>query len=383
LLDFPAGVTHSQSMAIGLFRLAGVFLLFAAAMQRPAGRVVAVGDVHGDLDRFTAILQKARLVDATGQWIGGNATLVQLGDLVDRGPKSRAVLDFVMTLEKDAPKRGGAVLLNLGNHEFMNMTGDLQYVVPQDYASFVDGRSEPRRRAAFQDYSRIEARKGRKASEDEWMKSHPPGFVEHREAFSPAGKYGKWLRGLPVATRVDDSVFLHGGINPALGFTNVDQINSKVKAELQAFDRIVRYMVDKELALPFFTLEEFVRAADEEIQKIQAATEESRAHIQVLAGFLQVANWVSLHTEGPLWFRGYSNWSDLEGEPKVQQVIASFGVKRIVVAHTPQPGGEIRARFGGKIYLIDTAMILGRPSALEISDGRIRALYLDRQTDLP
>src|SRR6185503_1544632 len=185
----------------------------------------AVGDVHGDLDRFTGILRTAGLIDSTWQWTGGNATLVQLGDLVDRGPKSRAVLDFAMALEKDAPKRGGTVLFNLGNHEVMNMMGDLAYVVAQDYASFADNRSEQRRKAAFQDYSRLEARKGRKASEDSWMESHPPGFVEQREAFSPAGKYGKWLRGLPVATKVNDSIFMHGGINPALGFRNVDQIN--------------------------------------------------------------------------------------------------------------------------------------------------------------
>jgi hypothetical protein len=363
-------------------RLFGLLLLLVAATQRPAERVVAVGDVHGDLDRFTAILQKAGLIDTSRQWIGGKATLVQLGDLVDRGPKSRAVLDLAMALEKDAPKRGGTVLLNLGNHEVMNMMGDLNYVGAQDYASFVDSRSEQRRRTAFQDYSRLEARKGRRANEDSWMNSHPLGFVEHREAFGPAGKYGKWLRGLQVATRVDDSIFVHGGINPALGFRSVDQINSRVKAELQTFDRIIRYMVDKEIALPFFTLEEFAQAADEEVQKVRDVTPEIRGHIQILKEFFEVPNWLSVHAEGPLWFRSYSNWSDSEGESRSQQVIQSFGVKRIVVAHTPQPGGEIRQRFGGKVFLIDTGMVAGRASALEISGERIRALYLNLQTDL-
>jgi hypothetical protein len=362
--------------------LAGIFLLFAAAIQRPDGRIIAVGDVHGDLDRFTAILQRAGLVDASRQWIGGNATLVQLGDLVDRGPKSRAVLDLVMSLEKEAPKRGGAVLLNLGNHEVMNIMGDMGYVVAADYASFADNRSEQRRKAAFGAYSRLESRKGRTANEDSWMKSHPPGFVEHREAYGPAGKYGKWLRGLPAATRVGDSIFLHGGINPALGLANVDQINSKVKAELQAFDKIVRYMIDKQLALPFFTLEELAQAAGEEIGKTRAVTEQDRAHLQILAELLQAVNWLSVHSEGPLWFRGYNNWSDEDGEQKAQQVIQSLAVKRIVVAHTPQPGGRIRSRFGGKLFLIDTGMIGGRPSALELSGERLRALYPDNEADL-
>ena len=353
-----------------------------AAIQRPVDRVIAVGDVHGDLDRFTAILGSAGLIDTSGQWIGGKATLVQLGDLVDRGPKSRAVLDFVMALEKDAPKRGGTVLLNLGNHEVMNMMGDLAYVTAQDYASFADSRSEQRRKAAFQDYARLELRKGRQAQEDSWMQAHPPGFVEQREAFGPAGKYGKWLRGLPVASKVGDSVFLHGGLNPGLGIKNVELINSGVKTELQTFDRITRYMIDKGLALPFFTVLEFLSAADEEVQKTKPVTDQDRAHVRILEELLQSANWLSVHAEGPLWFRSYDRWSDAEGEAKSQQVIVSLGVKRIVVAHTPQANGKIRERFGGKVILIDTGMVAGRPSALEISGERIRALYPDSQADL-
>src|SRR5688572_10201955 len=117
-----------------ILRLAGLTLLLVAAIQRPAERIVAVGDVHGDLQRFSGMLQKAGLIDQTGQWTGGKATLVLTGDLVDRGPKSRAVLDFVMTLEKEAPKRGGAVRVNAGNHEVMVVMGDLNYVVAEDYA---------------------------------------------------------------------------------------------------------------------------------------------------------------------------------------------------------------------------------------------------------
>lgn len=213
------------------------------------------------------------------------------------------------------------------------------------------------------------------------MKSHPLGFVEHREAFGPAGKYGKWLRGLPVVTRVDDSIFLHGGLNPALGFKSVDQINSAAGTEIQAFDSVTRYLINKELALPFYTLEEFVQAADEEVQRTKATTQEERTHIQILRGLLDAGNWLTLHSEGPLWFRAYNSWPEAEGGPKLQQLLQTLGAKRIVVAHTPQANGQIRQRFNGMVFLIDTGMLAGRPSALEISGGRIRALYMDRQTD--
>jgi hypothetical protein len=184
-----------------------------------------------------------------------------------------------------------------------------------------------------------------------------------------------------VVTKVDDSIFLHGGINPALGLKSVDQLNSAAKAEIQAFDTITRYMINKELALPFYTLEEFAHAADEEVQKTKATTEEARTHIQILRGLLEAGNWLTLHNEGPLWFRGYHSWPAAEGEPRLQELLQTFGVKRVVVSHTPQANGQIRQRFGGKVFLIDTGMIAGRPSALEISGGRIGALYMDRQTD--
>ena len=62
-------------------------------------------------------------------------------------------------------------------------------------------------------------------------------------------------------------------------------------------------------------------------------------------------------------------------------------MKRIVVGHTPQPNGEIRRRFGGKVFLIDTGMLSnyfkgGKASALEISKDSIRAIYIDKQIGL-
>jgi hypothetical protein len=311
--------------------------------------------------------------------------LVQLGDLIDRGPRSRAVLDLIMTLQADAAKRGGAVRVSLGNHEMMNIIGDMRYVVAADYEAYADNRSDQRRRTAFRDFSQLQTRKGKTVVEEEWMKAHPLGFIEHREAFSTQGKYGKWLRTLNAVNKVDDSLFLHGGINPALDIKNIDQVNSQVKTEIQAFDRITRYMVDMQLALPFFTIEEFVKAAQDEIDRTKLQTPEStpdtRTKLQILQGLLQLPTWLTIHDDGPLWFRGYDRWTDAEGDPQVTRLLQTLGVQRIVVAHTPQFMGEIRQRFGGKIFLIDTGMVLGRPSALEISNGHIRALYPDKQTD--
>ena len=100
--------------------------LFAAARVQEPGRVVAVGDVHGSLDGLRAVLRAAGLVDAADHWTGGTATFVQTGDVTDRGADVRGALDLLMALEREAPGQGGRVLPVLGNHEAMNLVGELR-----------------------------------------------------------------------------------------------------------------------------------------------------------------------------------------------------------------------------------------------------------------
>ena len=116
----------------------------------PSESLVAIGDVHGDFDDFVAILQHIGLIDKQNHWAGGKTTFVQTGDLLDRGPKPREVMDLMMALEKEAGQAGGRVVGLLGNHEMMNIMGDLRYVTPANYASFADGNSEKRQKSAYQ-----------------------------------------------------------------------------------------------------------------------------------------------------------------------------------------------------------------------------------------
>lgn len=112
-------------------------------------RVVAVGDVHGAYENFVEVLEGAGLIDARLQWIGGRAHLVQTGDVLDRGPDSRKVMDLLMELEVQAEKAGGRVHALIGNHEAMNVAGFLDYVSPREFHSYTDPRSLERREQAF------------------------------------------------------------------------------------------------------------------------------------------------------------------------------------------------------------------------------------------
>ena len=99
--------------------------------------VFSMPDVHGDLGRMRAALRLANLTDADGNWAAPAGTvLVQTGDVVDRGDGTRVVIAALQQLEAQAQEAGSTVHRLLGNHEVMNLLGDLRYATPGDFASF-------------------------------------------------------------------------------------------------------------------------------------------------------------------------------------------------------------------------------------------------------
>jgi hypothetical protein len=364
----------------------------------PSQSLVAIGDVHGDFDDFVAILQHIGLIDKQDHWTGGKTTLVQVGDILDRGPKPRQVMDLLMALESEAGRAGGRVVSLLGNHEMMNIMGDLRYVTPVNFASFAGSDSEKRQKSAYEEYAKwrnkhpelvAELPQPMELTEAEWMARHPLGYVEQREAFSPKGEYGKWLRGHYALAEIGGEIFLHGGIHPDLARMKVDALNSRIRDEIKQFDTTKQYLQDEGVILPFFNMQEVVNAAQAEViaerKSLVPASPERQAKI---LDFLKYGEWLSVKPDGPLWFRGYDQWSDSEGAAQIDKILAAYKVAHIVVGHTVQGSGRIRPRFGNKVFLIDTGMLSsyypgGRASALEIcGDAEFTARYMDQQAVL-
>ncbi|MEJ0007962.1 MAG: metallophosphoesterase [Steroidobacteraceae bacterium] len=121
--------------------LTTVLFLTVTATAAPLHRIVAVGDLHGDFSAWRDILRAADLVDNNGHWSGGNTTLIQTGDAVDRGPDSLEIIQDLMRLQKEAARAHGRLIAMVGNHEAMNLTDDLRYVSAADFASYADRRS--------------------------------------------------------------------------------------------------------------------------------------------------------------------------------------------------------------------------------------------------
>jgi calcineurin-like phosphoesterase family protein len=386
----------SISRILLLFLVCTVFSIRAGRTAGTAQVVIAIGDVHGDFDDFCLILKRVGLIDEKLHWAGGHAILVQTGDLLDRGPKERQVLDLMTSLEDEAAKAGGQVVSLLGNHEVMNLIGDLRYVTPDIYASFSTSDSEARRRAAYKEFLKWKSDNAQSqevtrdplfdVTESQWMAKHPLGFIEQREAFAPSAAYGSWVRKRPTVTKISGILFVHGGIAPEVATIKIEEINGLIRAETSLFEDMKQYLIAEKLILPFFTLQEITAMVkDVYVAGNKSNTPADEKRMAKLAPYLKLNTWLCIREDGPLWFRGYDEWSDAYGTPLVEKILAAYDASNIVVGHTVQKVAHIRSRFGGRVFLIDTGMVAssahaGATSALEIRDAeKFTAVYLDGQ----
>jgi hypothetical protein len=192
----PGLVPASESLAPAAPASAPASKPVAAASEDvfPApARLVAVGDLHGDVPGAIGALRLAGMVDAAGHWTGGASWLVQTGDVLDRGPSGPSMLKWLGQLEAEAAAAGGRALLLNGNHEAMNVVGDWRYVA--DTAEF-PGDTEAARESARHAY------------------------------FSADGAGGTWVRTHRIAVQVGGTVFVHGGIDSSWASHGISGLNS-------------------------------------------------------------------------------------------------------------------------------------------------------------
>jgi Calcineurin-like phosphoesterase len=309
-------------------------------------RVIAVGDLHGDYQAWQTIAVASGVMDARGHWAGGSATLVQLGDIVDRQPDSLKIIRSLQQLQREAPRKRGKVVVVLGNHEAMNLLGDFRYTTAGEFAAFADNQSAARRDRVW-DLNRtaVEAvyrAKDPKLTSDAirqaWMSSTPLGWVEHKLAWAPSGELGQWAGRNPAVVKIDGTLFVHGGLSAEYAKLPLDELNRRVAAAMAAADDSPKSVLNDPL--------------------------------------------------GPLWYRGLvGRDADAEAErasvpaagprPTIDQeltgVLAAYGAQRLVIGHTPILSG-IAITNDGRLARIDTgnSRYYGGPLTwLEIAGGRM------------
>jgi hypothetical protein len=338
-----------RMVRIAALAIAALFAIIASpAAARDNQRIVAVGDLHGDYQAWLDIARGAGLVDARGHWAGGRTTLVQMGDVVDRGDGSLQIIHSLQQLQKEASRAGGKVVTLVGNHEAMNLLGDYRYTTAGEYAAFADAGSAARRDKVYElNRAAIEASyraKDPALTADQvraaWIRETPLGWVEHKIAWSPAGELGKWAERNPAVARIDGTLFVHGGLSAEYAKLPIAEINRRVAAAMAAADDSRGSILDDPL--------------------------------------------------GPLWYRGLTGpdkdaaaaraaaippTPNLTPEQELSAVLATYDAKRLVIAHTPDLKG-IQILYDGRLARIDTGNSRyygGPPSWLEIVGGTMTA----------
>lgn len=281
------------------------------------GRIVAIGDLHGDMEKTLTSLRLARVLgeDEEGEycWAGGDTVVVQLGDVLDRGNTEIGIIKLLMQLDEQAQKEGGAVYMLNGNHESLNVCGDFRYVTP---GAFIE--------------SAVEFGMPRDVALRSW-----DGCIQARAAlYLPGGKVARMLSRNPTVLIVNDTAFAHGGLLPIHVQYGIERMNSEVAAWMR------RDKVEDGFASP---------------------------------PFLAMGDGKSVMWNRQLSVEKWSNPGDrYHATNMVSQALQQIGAKRLVVGHTPQMRGA-NAECNGLVWRIDVGMssgVLDAPvSVLEITEG--------------
>jgi hypothetical protein len=349
------------------------------AEWRGVGRVVAFADVHGAYDELTTLLREAAIIDAERRWTAGRTHVVSLGDLLDRGAGSRQVMDLLMRLQAEAHAAGGALHVVLGNHEAMNVLGDLRYVDPGEYAAYADLESaeeRSRRRAEWETTNGA----GSGAAFDQRF---PRGYFGHRAALSPDGRYGRWLLGLPVAVVLNDTLFMHAGPSAALSGMSVTDLNTRYRTAIADYVRLYGQLEQAGLLRTGDAFDARPRLAAERLAARVTPPTETPASGDLAAAvqaFDRADAAPLLNPEGPNWYRGPALCNEIAETDVLAPLLQQFGVARVVVGHTPTRDLRAVTRFDGRVVKLDTGMnravYKGRGAALTIDGPTLRVRYV-------
>jgi hypothetical protein len=139
-----------------------------------------VSDIEGEFDAFRNLLIAANVIDSLYHWTFGEGHVIICGDLFDRGRDVIPELWLLYKLEDEAKAKGGYVHTILGNHDIMNLSGDLRYVQPK-----------------YMEHAKLMG-------------------INYMDVFNTSTELGRWLRSKNIIERVGKNLCMHGGVSPGL-----------------------------------------------------------------------------------------------------------------------------------------------------------------------
>ena len=344
------------------------------------GRVVAFGDVHGAYNDLSTLLQEVGVVDANLDWSGGNTHLVSLGDLLDRGPDSRKVVELLMKLEGQAEQAGGAVHLVLGNHEVMVMTGDLRYVSPEEFAAFAPDETVADRDEMYAQYRGFNPEANESDARQRFDDQYPPGFVAMRKAFARNGALGSWLLDKPFVIKVNDKVYMHGGIAHEVSKESLDALNTRMHGEFVRFLENMDQLREAGVMPWYVDCHDRLVFLEARVEEFRAANRRKKADwFPAVQEVFDAQTALVFSDDSPNWYRGTALCHPYAESFNTERFLKKVGAKQLVMGHTPTRG-EVHERMEGLAIRLDTGMLTsvykGRASALISEAGNHYVHYL-------
>lgn len=162
--------------------------------HEPADTILAVSDIEGNFKGLKMILSGNKIIDENFNWSFGDNHLVLVGDFFDRGLNVTECLWLIYKLENEAERQGGKVHFILGNHEMMNLKGQLKYL------------------------------------RNKYKENADTLELAYNEWYSINSELGRWLRTKNIIEKIGTLLFVHAGVRKDFPESyTIQQINDSMR----------------------------------------------------------------------------------------------------------------------------------------------------------
>ena len=186
---------------------------YDSIFEHKAEKICAISDIHGSYNHFVKLMISNGVINQSMDWIYNEGHLVILGDVFDKGSGVTESLWLIKKLESQAREAGGKVHFVLGNHDAFIL---LKF----------SGRTQRKYNVTAYNIG-----------------------VWYFQLFGNDTELGKWLRKKPIAIKINDILFSHGGISNSIIRNQMDLVDiNKRMWKILEHDNVI-FFADKDQEL--------------------------------------------------------------------------------------------------------------------------------------
>jgi len=304
--------------------------------------IFVTADPGGTYDEVINSLLSSGLIDENKNWSAAGAHFVSLGDLSDSDGSSLQIMDLFIKLQKQAVESGGMFHVLLAERQIKSLRGEWRHLSEQAISFFANDETIEQRNNAYQQYLQWNQFEDSTERLNQFNKSYPLGLFARMSAFDPKGKYGSWLTNLPFVIKINDQVFVHGGLSKKVENTDIDTLNTQLQSELENFLSSRDYFLHSHTL--FFDLPH-----QDQIAIIQSVEQKPQRQ-----QFLKSVKSLAFSKFGPSWYRGNGMCHSFFEKDILQEQLQAWGATRLWVGHNFLHHDALLSRFSEQLLILDS-----------------------------